>query len=169
METDSEIYFYSHTKGNHIYMSNFYPSDFIDKDGIAYNCSEQYFIYHKAKLFEPNSIQLHNKILNEKNPSKIKALGRSVKNFDNEIWNQSKYQIMLNGLRLKFGQNKSIANKLIQTNNKMLFEASPHDKIWGIGFSAKNVIKIDKTLFGTNLLGKALVQIRSEYISSFQH
>lgn len=164
METIDSIYFYSHTKSNYAYMSNFFPSVFVDTNGITYNCTEQYLMYHKCKLFEPTNNQLQQQILNEKSPAKIKALGRQIKNYNEQIWNQIRYQVMVNGLKLKFGQNPTIANKLIQTNPKMLYEASPNDNIWGIGFDAETAITKDKLLFGTNLLGHALVQVRTELI-----
>jgi ribA/ribD-fused uncharacterized protein len=104
------------------------------------------------------------KILNEKSPAKIKGLGRAVKNYNEHEWNQSRYQVMVNGLRLKFEQNQLVANKLVQTNPKMLYEASPTDNIWGIGFDVTTAITKDKALFGSNLLGKALVQVRGDLI-----
>jgi ribA/ribD-fused uncharacterized protein len=164
METPDSIYFYSHTKGNYSYMSNFYPSTFVDVDGILYNCTEQYLMYHKCKMFDPDNAQMLQQILHEKSPAKIKALGRKVKNYNEHSWDQSRYQVMINGLKLKFGQNQSIANKLIQTNPKMLYEAAPTDNIWGIGFDAETAITKDKATFGSNLLGLSLVQVRTELI-----
>lgn len=165
METEDSIYFYSHTKGKFPYMSNFYPSGFVDMDGIIYNCSEQYLMYHKCKTFDPNNNKMLEQILNEKSPAKIKAFGRKVQNYNDQIWNQIRYNVMINGLRLKFKQNQTLANKLIETNPKMLYEASSNDKIWGIGFDAITAINKDKSLFGTNLLGLALVQVRTELMN----
>ena len=71
---------------------------------------------------------------------------------------------MVNGLRLKFSQNQTIRNKLIQTHPKMLYEASKNDSIWGIGFDAETASTKDKTSFGSNLLGQALVQLRGELL-----
>lgn len=164
METPDSIYFYSHTKGNYKYMSNFYPSVFVDEVGNEFNCSEQYLMYNKCKLFDPSNDQMLLQILEEKSPAKIKALGRMVKNYNEYIWNQSRYKIMVNGIKLKFGQNQSIANELIQTNPKMLYEAAQNDNIWGIGFNAETAVTKDKTCFGSNLLGKALVHVRGELI-----
>ena len=164
METVDSIYFYSHTKGNYPYMSNFYPSKFVDETGIEFNCTEQYLMYHKCKTFEPNNAQMLQQILNEKSPAKIKALGRKVKNYNEQIWNQMRYIVMVNGLRLKFGQNQLIANKLVQTNPKMLYEAASNDNIWGIGYDAETAVTKDKATFGSNLLGRALVQVRTELI-----
>lgn len=164
METPDSIYFYSHTKGNYGYMSNFYPSAFVDKEENEFNCSEQYLMYHKCKLFDPNNNKMLLQILNEKSPAKVKALGRMVKNYNEQVWSDLRFQVMIDGLRLKFNQNQQIANKLIQTNPKMLYEAAQNDNIWGIGFDAVTAIITDKANFGTNLLGMALVQVRGELI-----
>jgi len=161
METDDSIYFYSHNN-LYGYMSNFYQSNFVDTEGNNFSCSEQYLMYMKAKTFEPINNILLNKILNETNPAKIKKYGRMVKNYDENIWNEIRYPIMKSGLRLKFKQNFDLKNLLIGTGIKTLYEASEHDKIWGIGFSVKNAPNVNKYLFGRNLLGKALMDIRDE-------
>jgi len=70
---------------------------------------------------------------------------------------------MLEALRLKFNQNETIKQKLLETKPKILYEASKNDKIWGIGFYDKDAIQTDKSKFGANLLGNALMEIRSEF------
>jgi ribA/ribD-fused uncharacterized protein len=102
--------------------------------------------------------------LSNKSPTKIKAFGRQVKNFDENIWCEIRYNIMLDGLRLKFSQNSIINNKLKATNNKILYEASKYDKIWGIGYSDYQAIYINPSKYGQNLLGKALMEIRSQIL-----
>jgi ribA/ribD-fused uncharacterized protein len=162
METDREIYFYN-LKNKFDYMSNFYKTDFTDKYDIKYNCSEQYFMYYKCKTFDPNNNILLGAILKETSPAKIKKYGREVKNFNDTIWREKRYNIMLEALRLKFNQNEIIKQKLIETKDKILYEASKNDKIWGIGFYYTDAIQIDKNIFGENLLGKALMVVRSEF------
>ena len=71
---------------------------------------------------------------------------------------------MLEAIRLKFNQNEIIKQKLLETNTKTLYEASKNDKIWGIGYYDKDAIHIDKNNFGENLLGNALMEIRSELL-----
>lgn len=159
METNDSIYFYKE-KENFGYMSNFYKVKFVDGI-ITFNCSEQYFMYHKCLLFDSTNIELLNDILQETSPTNIKKYGRQVKNFNQTVWNANKQKIMFNGLMLKFTQNQDIKLKLIATNHKMLYEASKYDKIWGIGFYPSDAIHIDKKLFGENLLGKTLMQVRS--------
>ena len=70
---------------------------------------------------------------------------------------------MKSGLRLKFGQNQGLKNLLIGIDDKTLYEASKYDKIWGIGYYPYDAINTDKQLFGQNLLGNALMDIRDEF------
>jgi ribA/ribD-fused uncharacterized protein len=164
METTDSIYFYGVTK-LHGYMSNFYNSDFNDTINgklIKFNCSEQYFMYYKCLTFDPNNKKLLKNILNETKPMVIKKYGRQVNNFVLDVWNEKRYEIMVNALRLKFKQNQDIKDALKNTGNKEIYEASPYDNIWGTGFDYTCAFTIDKADFGTNLLGKALMKVRSE-------
>ena len=158
METDNEIYFYSN-RGKYGYMSNFYKSDF-KIDNIKYCCNEQYFMYKKCEIFDSENEELKGLILEEYTPSIIKKYGRMVKNYDEKKWNKIRYKIMLKGLEEKFKQNEDIRILLKKTGNKILYEASKYDKIWGIGYYANDAINISKTKYGRNLLGKALMEIR---------
>jgi ribA/ribD-fused uncharacterized protein len=163
MELENEIYFYS-LNNKFSYMSNFYKTYFTDNDGIVYNCSEQYFMYYKCKTFDPTNNTLLQLILSEQSPTKIKQYGRQVQNYDEKIWTEKRYNIMLKGLRLKFNQNHIIKEKLIATYPKILYEASKYDKIWGIGYYDNDAINIDKNKYGQNLLGNALMEIRKELL-----
>jgi len=96
METKDSIYFYSHND-NFGYMSNFYPSEFVDSTGNKFECSEQYLMYWKAKTFEPENAQLLEKFLTQSSPYKLKALGRQVKNYDDIKWNQIRLGVMISG------------------------------------------------------------------------
>tara|TARA_Y100000768_G_scaffold137246_1_gene102199 strand:- start:185 stop:715 length:531 start_codon:yes stop_codon:yes gene_type:complete len=165
MEFGDKIYFYG-SKGQYGFLSNFYKCNFecfINNNIIQFNCSEQYFMYFKCITFDPNNSELLNMILKETNPVKIKTLGRKVHNFDKKIWNEKKYSIMLNALYYKFSQNIILQQKLLNTDNKILYEAAPKDKIWGIGFSAEEAIKIEITEYGSNLLGNVLMEIRYKF------
>lgn len=162
METVDTIFFYNQNV-LHGYMSNFYKSDFVDDDGNRFCCSEQYLMYMKAKTFEPNNTFLLNKILAETSPDKIKQYGRMVKNYVDVVWNDIRYGVMVDGLRLKFSQNQQLKQLLISTGDKMLYEASKYDKIWGIGFSPQDAINTNRELFGRNLLGQSLMQVRNEF------
>ncbi len=120
---------------------------------------EQYMMYQKAKLFQDNDIA--SKILQTSDAGKIKALGRSVKNYDDTIWNGTRQIIVYEGLLEKFRQNEQLRKKLIETGNAILAECAIQDKIWGIGLSMKNEKRFDMTQWkGQNLLGFSIMMVR---------
>jgi len=120
-------------------------------------------MYNKCKIFVKENYILLEAILKETSPSNIKKYGRQVKNYNDLMWKEKRYNIMLEALRLKFNQNEIIKQKLLETSPKILYEASKNDKIWGIGFNDKDAIKTDKNKFGENLLGIALMEIRDSF------
>lgn len=126
-----------------------------------YICAEQYMMAEKARLFEDTEIE--KQIMETSNPKKIKALGGKVKNFNQTTWDKVKYSIVLNGNYSKFSQNHKMRDFLLSTGDKVLVEASPLDKIWGIGLDEHNInAKSPIAWKGTNLLGFALMELRDE-------
>ena len=102
-------------------------------------------------------------ILHTQNPKDAKALGRKVRGFDTERWMVGSYAYMVAVNYAKYSQNPRLRDKLLATGDKTLVEASPHDKIWGIGMSENNPNCLDETKWqGMNLLGKALMQVRKQ-------
>lgn len=143
------------------YLSNFFKCDII-YDRKKFCCSEQIFMFVKANFF--NDMDIARKIVESKNmdPNFYKSLGRKVKNYDEDKWNKIRYEVMLDCLRAKF-KVPELRQRLLNTENKELVEASPYDKIWGIGLRADNPGSNDKSRWlGQNLLGKALMEIREE-------
>jgi len=140
------------------YLSNWFLSDF-KKDDVLFSSMEQYMMYQKAKLFQDNGVA--SKILNTSDAGKIKALGRSVKNYNDIIWNGVRQIIVYEGLLEKFRQNEELKKKLIETENAVLAECAVQDKIWGIGLSMKNENRFDMTQWkGQNLLGFSIMMVR---------
>lgn len=84
------------------YLSNWYLSDFTIND-ITYSSMEQYMMYQKAILFGDSEIA--EQILESTDVGKIKALGRTVNNYDDAIWNGMRQIIVYEGLLEKFRQN----------------------------------------------------------------
>jgi ribA/ribD-fused uncharacterized protein len=140
--------------------SQWQKSNFVVEDK-HYNCAEQYMMGQKALIF--NDFETFEKILSANHPKQIKALGREVMNFNSNKWDNVKYSIVLNGNFYKFTQNEEMLKILISTGNKILVEASPLDKIWGIGLSEDNE-SVDNPNYwkGKNLLGFALMEVRDE-------
>lgn len=138
--------------------SNWYKSDFV-VDNIRFNCGEQYMMHAKAVIFDDRESAV--KILQETDPRSQKALGRSVKGFDSATWDAVKYGVVKKGLIAKFRQNPKLLELLKYTRGKMLVEASPYDRVWGIGFSSDDAMdNIDS--WGENLLGKILTELAVE-------
>lgn len=141
------------------YFSQWYPCKFI-VDGITYHNTEQYMMAEKAKLFGDNDV--YKLLLTSHDPSNSKKLGRQIKNFDEKIWNKNREIIVYNANLAKFSQNADLKTKLLATKTSVLVEASPYDKIWGIGMTTSHPDFNDpKKWKGLNLLGNALMKVRN--------
>lgn len=130
-------------------------------DGHHYTCMEQFMMAHKAALFGDHECK--EQILQSSDPKHIKALGRLVKGFNEAIWDQFKYSIVVNGNWYKFSQNQALREFLMSTGDSILVEASPADKIWGIGLASDHEHAKNPLMWqGQNLLGFALMEVRDE-------
>jgi ribA/ribD-fused uncharacterized protein len=140
--------------------SQWYRCTFRD-DAITFNCAEQYMMHGKAMLFGDTATA--EKILAAAHPKQQKALGRKVTPFDDAIWRRERERIVATGSRLKYTQNPALRELLVATAGTTLVEASPYDKIWGIGLSASDPRAQDPAQWkGQNLLGKILTALRDE-------
>jgi ribA/ribD-fused uncharacterized protein len=175
------IVFYSHNNGEYKCFSNFYTSTFdykikhgIFKDKIfSVEFAEKAIMLSKASIM--NDTETFSKILNAKTPLEAKKLGREVKPFDQDIWDKNICNIAEDICLSKFSQNSNLKDILLSTGNKIIAEASPRDKIWGIGIGSKNPNTQNKTEWkGTNILGWALMEAREslnkkDNLSIFEH
>ena len=142
------------------YLSNWYPSPFA-LDGIAYSCVEQYMMYQKAVTF--GDTDAANAILAANNPGKIKALGRSVQNYSDTIWDGIRQIVVYRGILEKFRHNEDLKQQLLATHPHILAECALWDKIWGIGMTMHDEYRFEPDLWqGQNLLGFALMMVRQE-------
>lgn len=157
------LFFWGHTVKDEITKaccSQWYPSKF-EEDGVLYKTAEHYMMAEKARLF--NDYEIAEEILQVKTPNQAKSLGRKVKNFDTQLWDEHKYEMVKKGNLLKFSQNQKIRKFLLSTGKKILVEASPYDKIWGIGMLETDRRAENPLLWnGENLLGFALMEVRDE-------
>lgn len=95
--------------------------------------------------------------------AKIKALGREVKGFDDEVWTANREQIVYKGLKAKFSDNEELKDKLLRTGDAILAECAVNDRVWGIGLSMKDPNRFDMDKWrGLSLLGKLLMRVREE-------
>lgn len=173
--------------------SNFYPAKIKYKD-YTFISSEQFFMFSKAKFFGDEEIAQKVLTLNQESLAvsflseeitaeqiisdtskadawnklmmKIKKMGRSVSNYDEEKWCEHRYKIMLAGNKLKFSQNLDLKQQLLATKEAQLVEASPFDKVWGIGLNEANAKKVHPDHWkGLNLLGKVLDEVKAHLLS----
>ena len=142
------------------YLSNWYLSEFTVA-GVTFSSMEQYMMHEKALLFQDQ--ETAKKILQTDNVAEIKALGRTVRHFDDNVWIKTREEIVYRGLLEKFRQNPELAEKLEQTGEDTIAECAVKDRIWGIGLSMEdeNRLCIDKWK-GQNLLGKVLMRVRED-------
>ena len=131
----------------------------FEVDGIRYATAEHFMMAEKARLFHDEATL--SKIIDARSPAIAKKLGRQVASFDDQIWRQHRYEIVVRGNRAKFSQHEELKTFLLQTGDRLLVEASPFDRIWGIGMAAIDP-NAEKPQFwkGLNLLGFALMEVR---------
>jgi ribA/ribD-fused uncharacterized protein len=135
----------------------------------TYCCAEQYMMVEKSLMFDDEQ-EMSKLILKATDPKEIKALGKQVRNFDQDLWDKVKHSIVLNGNYYKFAQNDEMRNFLLSTGDKVLVEASPFDTIWGIGLSENDEkAKDPNTWQGQNLLGFALMEVRDDLRKVYQN
>lgn len=140
-------------------LSNFYVSPF-EIDGTVYNSSEHYFMYQKAKLFDPDGDAIK-KMSNDLTPNQVKKLGRQVKNFDSDVWAEKGRVHMFHALTAKFTQNPELGALLLSTGHNLVGEASPFDRIWGVGLGVSKPGVYDPAQWkGTNWMGILLMAVR---------
>ncbi len=144
--------------------SQWHPSPFT-LAGEQFSCAEQYMMWAKAKLF--GDVQTARKILDAATPREHKDLGRRVTPFDEGRWVRERERIVHEASVAKFLQNPELLDALLATQGTELVEASPTDRVWGIGLSADDPLAQDPSRWpGLNLLGKTLIRVRDELLKS---
>lgn len=139
-------------------LSQWWPVTFTE-DGHTFASAEHYMMAHKAWLFGDEESAA--KILATGHPGEAKALGRTVRGFDEATWEARRFDIVVRGSVAKFGQNADLGAFLLGTSNRVLVEASPHDRVWGIGLTAADDRAASPATWqGLNLLGFALMAAR---------
>lgn len=141
------------------YFSNFADLKSIKYKDIEFSTSEQIFMFEKAMFFGDEKIA-QQIVEDGSNPKVAKRLGRKVAGFNESEWAKVREEKMLAALRAKFSV-PFYRKILLDSGNDILVEASPFDRIWGIGFDKNHAVG-NESNWGLNLLGKCLMQVREE-------
>jgi ribA/ribD-fused uncharacterized protein len=160
------IFFWGHQKSKQgvtaSCFSQWYGAPF-ELDGQRYPTAEHFMMAEKAALF--NDKEARARILLAPNAGAAKDFGRRVVGFDDAIWEANRFPIVVKANFAKFSQNPELREFLSQTGSRVLVEASPVDRIWGIGLAQEDERVNNPTLWrGLNLLGFALMQVRKELL-----
>lgn len=158
--TSTHVYFW-----DGIY-SNWHSAKIVDfATHLSFANTEQAFMWNKAAFF--GDAETGAKIAKQTDPREVKKLGREVKGFDKLKWDAVCLNAMASVNFLKFSQNADYKRELLETEDRILVEASPYDKIWGVGLREDDPLILDeKNWLGQNLLGKALMQVRESLKNS---
>nr|CAD2198869.1 unnamed protein product [Meloidogyne enterolobii] len=133
-------------------------------DGIDFCCTEQYYMFYKAILF--NDFESAQSILSTKNAALIKRIGSRIRNFDHYKWRRVSILIMAIANWFKYRQNPDLRKLLFQTGQSLLVEATSRDLYWGCGVDISSPRIVEKNRWpGKNVLGIILTDIRTRLLS----
>ncbi|MFI6869516.1 NADAR family protein [Nocardia sp. NPDC050406] len=147
-----------HTVGRWV-LSQWWPVEFV-VDSVKYRSAEHFMMAEKARLFGDEEMRA--RVLDSETPADAKKLGRAVRGFDEAVWRNHRYDIVVRAGIAKFGEHQELRDFLLATGDTVLVEAAPRDTVWGIGLGAENPQATDPTRWrGENLLGFALMDART--------
>jgi ribA/ribD-fused uncharacterized protein len=136
----------------------------LEADGKVFKTAEHFLMYKKAELMGDNITA--SRILLCASPEQAKKRGREVKPWNEALWLYNREAIMLEALLIKIEQHEDVKTFLRNTGDSIIAEASPRDKIWGIGVTSKNPQATVPSMWkGSNLLGKAWMEARRILVS----
>ncbi len=139
-------------------LSQWWPSPFT-VDGVTYGTAEHWMMAAKARLFGDEEAE--RRVLAAGHPSLAKKAGRLVRDFDEATWERERFGIVVEGSVHKFAAHEDLRAFLLGTGDRVLVEASPVDRVWGIGLAAGDEGAGDPERWrGPNLLGFALMEAR---------
>ncbi|MER6013679.1 NADAR family protein [Streptomyces bluensis] len=139
-------------------LSQWWPSPFT-VDGVEYATAEHWMMASKARLF--GDADAERMAVSATNPAVAKKAGRLVRGFDESLWQRERFGIVVEGSVHKFAAHADLREFLLGTGDRVLVEASPLDRVWGIGLAEDDERAVDPERWrGPNLLGFALMEAR---------
>ncbi|MEV6018002.1 MULTISPECIES: NADAR family protein [unclassified Streptomyces] len=139
-------------------LSQWWPSPFV-VEGVSYATAEHWMMASKARLF--GDAEAERQAVGAASPALAKKAGRLVRGFDETVWQRERFGIVVEGSVHKFAADPGLRAFLLGTGGRVLVEASPMDRIWGVGLAADDERALDPRRWrGANLLGFALMEAR---------
>lgn len=147
-------------------LSQWYPAHFTVPTFMGgrfiFNCAEQFMMVKKAETFRDFYTMIQ--IMNADHPRRQKELGRQVRGYDDDTWSQCSERIVEEGNFYKFSSNGDLLQHLLNTSGTSLVEASPYDKVWGVGLAESDPRIHDRSQWlGSNKLGFTLEKVRQRF------
>ncbi|UOX85820.1 NADAR family protein [Amycolatopsis sp. FBCC-B4732] len=140
--------------------SQWWPAPFV-LDDVRFATAEHYMMWRKALLFGDEEVAA--RVLTAVHPKQAKDFGRQVRRFDEAAWVAHRREIVVAGNAAKFAQHPELGDYLAGTGERVLVEASPVDRVWGIGLAADDPrAEKPRAWRGLNLLGFALADVRAQ-------
>jgi ribA/ribD-fused uncharacterized protein len=139
-------------------LSQWFEAAFV-VEGVRYRTAEHWMMAEKARLF--GDPEAERAAIDAPNPALAKAAGRTVRDFKDDVWVRERLEIVARGSTHKFAAHPDLREFLLRTGSRVLVEASPRDRVWGIGMGARNENAENPAAWrGLNLLGFALMEAR---------
>lgn len=133
--------------------------------GMRHATAEHAMMYTKAKMFDDQ--QAMDAIREERQPHAVKAIGRQVLGFDGAKWDAESYELVRDINLEKYRQDKRLLDWLkTLPKNTVFVEASPFDRIWGIGLADDGTTDLSNIANwqGMNKLGFAITEVFQELV-----
>jgi len=137
------IYFYKE-HGPLGYLASYSPHGFY-KDGVYWKTVEHYY---QAQKFKDENVR--KMIIEATTPKEASKIGRDRNNVLRNDWEEVKNTVMYEAVLAKFEAHLDIAEKLLNTGNEEIVEATVKENYWGCGPEKD----------GRNEFGKILCQVR---------
>lgn len=136
----------------------------FEAEGVEYATAEHWMMARKARLF--GDAEAERNAVAAGHPRQAKAAGRAVRGFDPDVWERERFAIVVEGSLRKFTRHGELREYLLGTNSRVLVEASPLDRVWGVGLAADDARVRDPAQWrGENLLGFALMEVRTRLLT----
>lgn len=131
----------------------------FESEGRRFLSSEQALMHAKALLF--GDAEMAARILAARTSWMARELGGRVRGFREDAWAERRHGLAVAANLPRFAQNPSLRDFLLSTEDAVLAESSPVDRVWGIGLDESDRHARDPRRWpGLNLLGFALMEVR---------